>query len=135
MKKVILLFVVIVSGLNALSQTQGKMNSDAGDSLHAADKELNEVYRKILTGYSNDTLFIKNLKISQKLWIQFRDAEMNMKYPERKVGYYGSVLPMCWAIYKEQLTRDRTKTLKQWLDGIEEGDVCAGSVKKKVAAQ
>jgi uncharacterized protein YecT (DUF1311 family) len=66
-----------------------------------------------------------------RLWIQFRDAEMKMKYPEREDGYYGSVYPMCWSMYLTQLTTERITTLKQWLDGTEEGDVCAGSVRIK----
>ena len=36
---------------------------------------------------------------------------------------------MCEASYLDELTKSRIKTLKVWLDGIEEGDVCSGSVK------
>jgi hypothetical protein len=38
---------------------------------------------------------------------------------------------MCHALYKAELTQARTRELKVWLDGIEEGDVCAGSVKTR----
>ena len=76
--------------------------------------------------------FIKNLKKSQRLWIQFRDAEMTVKYPDRPVGSYGDVLPMCKSLYKEGLTKDRIKTLMNWVVGFEEGDVCSGSLKLKV---
>jgi hypothetical protein len=56
---------------------------------------------------------------------------MKAKYPHREDGYYGSVQPMCWYMYITDLTDDRTKKLKAWLTRIEEGDVCAGSVKTK----
>jgi uncharacterized protein YecT (DUF1311 family) len=135
MKKTGFLFILIVCSVCVFAQTQSKMNSDAGDSLRKADYELNQVYKKILTDYKSDTVFVKNLKISQRLWIQFRDAEMNMKYPERQAGYYGSVYPMCWSMYKEQLTRDRIKTLRQWLSGTDEGDVCNGSTAGPPTAQ
>jgi hypothetical protein len=59
----------------------------------------------------------------------FRNAELKVKYPETESGYYGSVYPMCVSIYLEKLTSERVKTLKGWIDGIEEGDVCRGSVK------
>lgn len=101
----------------------------ARDSFLKADNKLNSVFKKILVEYKEDSLFIKNLKTTQKIWIQFRDAEMKMKFPD--TGEYGSVLPMCWSMYKEQLTRDRIKTLKEWIDGTEEGDVCKGSTKIK----
>jgi hypothetical protein len=56
---------------------------------------------------------------------------MKMKYPDREPGYYGSVESMCWSNYLTQLTSERIKTLNQWIDGTEEGDVCAGTVKAK----
>jgi uncharacterized protein YecT (DUF1311 family) len=97
----------------------------------AADSELNLTYQKIMKEYKDDTAFTKSLVASEKIWIKFRDAEMKMKYPDREPGYYGSIQPMCWAIYLTQLTLERTATLKQWLEGIDEGDACAGSVKVK----
>ena len=106
------------------------MNQKAHKDFQKADKELNTVYQKILQEYKSDTAFIKNFKKAQKIWVQLRDAEMNAKYPTRKEGY-GSVEPMCWSMYLEELTVERTKDLKIWLDGIEEGDVCSGSVKIK----
>ncbi len=95
------------------------------------DKELNTIYRRILIEYKEDTVFIKSLETSQKIWIQFRDAEMKMKYPNLDLGYYGSVRNMCWFIYLTDLTKSRVQALNMWLEGIEEGDVCAGSVKTK----
>src|SRR6187397_1373000 len=79
-------------------QTQLEMNQKANKDFQKADKELNSVYQNILKEYKSDTAFIKNLKITQKIWIQFRDAEMKTKYPDRKDGYYGSVQPMCWSM-------------------------------------
>ncbi len=130
--KIWLLFSLFI-GLSFCSyaQSQGEMNQDAAKSFQKADKELNDIYKKILIDYKEDTLFIKNLKISQRLWVQFKKAELDMKYPYYGASFYGNVLPMCELIYEEQLTKDRIKTLKVWLTGIEEGDVCSGSVKTK----
>ena len=115
----------------AFSQTQADLNKDAYNAFQKADKELNTTYQKILVEYKSDSAFIKNLKASQRIWITFRDAELKVKFPERKPGYYGSIQPMCVSNYMEQLTMERIKTLKVWLDGIEEGDGCIGSVKTK----
>lgn len=90
-----------------------------------ADKELNQVYQRILNEYKIDTAFIKNLKTSQRLWVQFRDAEMKMMYPDREPGYYGSIHPMCWSIYKTELTNERIKKLELWLTGQEEEESCS----------
>jgi len=117
--------------MSSFGQTQNDLNEKAQKDYQKADKELNAVYQKILKDYNQDTVFIKNLINAQRIWLQFRDAEMKAKYPDREEGYYGSVQPMCWSIYKTELTDDRTKTLKVWLKGIEEGNVCSGSVKPK----
>lgn len=120
-------FLLVVSC--CFAQSQMELNQNADKDFKKADKELNQVYQQILKEYSQQTDFIKSLKASQKIWVQFRDAEMLVKYPKNQQPNYGSVLPMCWSMYKEQLARDRIKTLRVWLDGIEEGDVCTGTVK------
>ena len=112
----------------SFGQTQSEMNQDAYNDYLRADKQLNSVYTAVLKKYKSDLVFIKNLREAQRLWIQFRDAEMRAKYPERPVGEYGSIQPMCWHMYLQELTEERTAKLKIWLSRTEEGDVCAGSV-------
>lgn len=128
-------FISTIIGILTLSisfgQTQNEMNQNEYAAYKKAEKEINSVYQRILKENSFDTEFLKNLKAAQRLWIQFRDAEVKAKYPNRTQGYYGSVYPMCVSIYLTQLTQDRIKTLRIWLTGIEEGDVCSGSVKTK----
>jgi uncharacterized protein YecT (DUF1311 family) len=116
--------------LTGYAQTQLSMNKSAAEAYKAADKQLNETYRAILNEYKADTEFIANLKSAQRLWIKFRDAELKMKYP-MDASYYGSIHPVCRANYLEKLTKERTKTLMQWLNGVEEGDMCAGSINLK----
>jgi uncharacterized protein YecT (DUF1311 family) len=112
------------------STAQSNIGNDS-DGYKQADTELNNVYQQILKEYASDTIFVNQLRSSQYLWMKFRDAEMLVKYPPREKGYYGSSLSMCWGIYLEELTRSRIQVLRQWLDGTEEGDVCAGSVRMK----
>jgi uncharacterized protein YecT (DUF1311 family) len=129
MKNITLIITCILLYVSVgLAQTQAAMNNDAGKAYKEADKKLNEVYQKILKQYSANALFIKKMKAAQKIWLQFRDAQLEMKYPEREAGYYGSMLPLCKANYLEELTKARTKQLEEWLNNPEEGDACAGTV-------
>ena len=114
-------------------QSQLDLNDSAASNYEKADKELDAVYHQILKEYRSDTAFIRNLKNAQRLWVLFRDAEMNAIFPELPDSYYGSVQPMCWSMELTSLTQERTQKLKVWIDGIEEGDVCSGSVKMKKA--
>lgn len=132
MIRFIFLSLFCLTILSCFGQTQSELDEIAANGYHKAQKELDSVYQKILEKYKKDTAFIKNFKIAQRLWVQLRHAEMRAKYPGRsknEENYYGSVLPMCWAEYLAHLTMERTKKLKVWLTGIEEGDVCPGSVK------
>ena len=131
MKAFIISLLLSLFTLQTTGQTQVELNQNSYQDYQKADKALNAVYQKILKEYVNDAEFIKNLKISQRIWVQFRDAEMKMKYPDREAGYYGSIQPLCWNDYLKQLTEERTQKLKVWLVGIEEGDACSGSVKVK----
>jgi|LakMenE01Jun11ns_1017448.scaffolds.fasta_scaffold9163812_1 uncharacterized protein YecT (DUF1311 family) len=124
-------FLGLTISNQSFGQTQLEMNQVEHNNYLKADKELNLVYNNILKDYKSDTTFIKNFKSAQRIWIQFRDAEMKSKYPDREQGYYGSIHPMCRNVYLTELTEERTKKLRVWLTGIEEGDSCTSSVKIK----
>ncbi len=131
MKSIILFILLCLSSELCFAQTQAELNQDAKNLYLKSEKEKNAIYQKILKQYSADLPFIKNLKSAQRLWVQLRDADMKMKFPDRQAGYYGSMKPMCWYNYMTELTEQRIRTLRVWLAGIEEGDGCAGSVKAK----
>ena len=131
MKKLFLFLVLILLKTLSFGQTQMQMNQTAANAYKKADKELNVAYKTILNLYKTDSIFIQSFKESQRLWVKFRDAELKMKYPETEPGFYGSVLPMCQSDYLEKLTLDRVKTLQIWIKGVEEGDVCSGSIRIK----
>jgi len=111
--------------------TQSEMNHCEGVNFDKADAELNRVYKLIRKVYKDDKEFLSKLKKSQLAWIKSRDADMEMRFPlEDKQSQYGSVFPMCNSIIEITLTLQRIEYLKQWLEGIEEGDVCSGSIKR-----
>ena len=125
------LVIVIILTLNfsCFSQTQAEINKETYAELNKSDKRLNEIYQTIVSKYKYDSIFIKNLKKSQRIWIKFRDAEIEIKYPSYPNKQYGSILPTCKALYLKKLTDKRIETLKEWVTGTEEGDACSGSVK------
>ncbi len=97
-------------------------------SYQEADKKLNKVYRQVLKKYKKAPAFLKKLKEAQRLWIQFRDAELEMRFPmENKRVAYGTVYFDCKEQFLIDMTVARTKTLKEWLDNVDEYDGCNGS--------
>ncbi len=127
--KSIFIFLFLIMSCALSAQTQADMNDEAARGFKTADSTLNVLYKKIQKAYTDDSLFLKNLKITQRIWITFRDAELQLKYPAS--AGYGSIQRMCYALYQTELTEERIKTLQAWLDGVEEGDACAGSMRMK----
>ena len=121
-----MLFLV---GLTSYGQTQAEMNNDASSHYQQTENEINKVYKQVMIKYSDDTLFIKKLKIAQRLWIKLRDAELELKFPDR--SYSGSLYTMCYMNYKTDLTQARIDKLKKWIKGTTEGDACPGSIKTR----
>ena len=115
----------------ARAQTQGDLNAQTEAEWRAADKQLDSICRQIIAENADDEVFLASLKEAQRCWVAFRDAQLKMKYPDREAGYYGSVLPSCEMMYLTELTQDRIKALRVWIDGVEEGNICAGTVKIK----
>ena len=135
-------FICLAKDTKQLSQcyekafTQKELNQCAGIDYRTADAELNRVYKLIRKVYKDDPKFLNKMKIAQRAWIKFRDAQFAMMFPhEDDAAYYGSAFPMCAGNYKASLTLQRVLELKQWLKGAEEGDVCSGSVKRPYAIQ
>jgi uncharacterized protein YecT (DUF1311 family) len=124
------ILLTVFAGSNSFAQTQAELNRDACATYKNADAELNRTYKQVVDKYQRETVFVRKLKAAQRAWIVFRDADLESLYPDTPSAY-GSVNPMCHCIALAELTTERTKSLKRWIDGVEEGDVCAGSVKIK----
>jgi uncharacterized protein YecT (DUF1311 family) len=125
----IFLSALLLLSITSFAQTQGEMNSSAAIKYANADKELNLVYQSILKEYSKDTVFIKNLKVAQNIWIKSRDADLNAIFTPN--GWYGSIEPLCRSGILEKLTKDRIAFLKTWTEGIDHQDGCKGTRKTK----
>jgi uncharacterized protein YecT (DUF1311 family) len=115
MKKIIFLLVLTFSLNSLFAQTQIEMNNDAFNSYKKVDNELGVVYQLILKKYAKNTKFINALRASERLWIKFRDAEVKMMYPSDDPRFsYGSMYPLLYHGYLEELTRTRLNQLKLW---------------------
>ena len=117
MKYFSILLVIIFTTASLFAQTQSEMNIEASNSYKKVDNELGVVYQQILKKYSKNTKFINSLRISERLWIQFRDAEVKMMYPADDARMaYGSMYPLLYFSLLEELTKTRLKELKVWVN-------------------
>jgi uncharacterized protein YecT (DUF1311 family) len=95
----------------------------------AATAEMERIYGLILQRFEQDGVFVAKFQTAQTAWEQYRDAHLEALYPAQdKRLAYGSVYGRCRQTALAALTRQRIEKLRPWLDGVAEGEVCAGSL-------
>ena len=129
-KIVTMYLTVVLLCISSLAQTQAEMNQGSCSKYKDADAEMNKLYKQILNEYKSKPIFIQKLKAAQRAWLRFRDAQLDSLYPApNKATEYGSVYSMCRCMVLEELTNQRKEQLQRWISGVEEGDVCSGSIR------
>ncbi|RYE23119.1 MAG: DUF1311 domain-containing protein [Sphingobacteriales bacterium] len=129
MKYIVTTICFLLISYCGFAQTQAEMNDDAQKEYEQVDKELNKIYQQVKKNFKTDTAFTNRLTKAQKIWIQFRNAEMDALYPDpNPMLTYGSMFTMCWYISLKELTQQRINTLRKWVDGEKEGNSCNGSI-------
>ncbi|MFK5975405.1 MAG: DUF1311 domain-containing protein [Sulfurovum sp.] len=123
-KPILLLTLFIYTTLNAegiickFDGNQAQMNQCAYEEFQQADRELNIVYKAIRKKNKAVKEYIQNLKVSQRLWIKFRDAELNMIFtcPHKNSRIcFGSMYELLFYEAKKDLTLERVKNLKKYI--------------------
>lgn len=110
------------------AQTQADLTACSSTDYKAADDELNATYQRLLQKAAGDRVALPQINSAQKAWVAFRDAQIAALYPaEDKQKEYGTVFPMCANLALADLTRQRTKMLRQMLSPVE-GEVCSSGV-------
>jgi uncharacterized protein YecT (DUF1311 family) len=112
MKKLIVLFVLLLIVNATYAQTQAEMNQTAAQGYYKADVELNKVYKILMSKLDEKgkSLLIK----AENDWIKYRDAHCKFE-----ASFYegGSMQPMIYSSCLESVTMERIKELK---DAIKE---------------
>jgi len=115
-----------------IAQTQGEMNRAASKGYLESKAQLEGTINRINALYGKDQDFIVAFRISNDAWEKYRDAQLKMKFPAiNPRNAYGSMYPMCYGSYLEELNRNRIKELRLWADGVNEEEGCSGSVHYK----
>ena len=94
----------------------GKPGEDVPAELLAAEAEMQAVYQNILVQClgEQDSHGQQAVKLSeaQKAWSAFREAHLSAIYPEE--GEHGPVAELLKASIRAELTRERTRQLREW---------------------
>jgi hypothetical protein len=112
-------------------KSQTDINLDEAKSLTLLTSKLDSMYSAVIVEYQDQEIFIKNFKKSHVVWKQYMESQLLARFPEDDEYRGGSSFGMCYALYKQQLIKERISTVNDWLIGFPEGEICGGSVKVK----
>ena len=112
-------------------KSQTDINLDEENSLTFLTSKLDSMYSAVIVEYQDQEIFIKNFKKSQVAWKQYMESQLLARFPEDEEYRGGSSFNMCYAVYKQQLIKERISSVNDWLIGFPEGEICGGSVKVK----
>ena len=112
-------------------KSQTDINLYEENSLTFLTSKLESMYSAVIEEYHDQKIFIKNFKKSQVAWKQYMESQLLARFPEDEEYRGGSSFGMCYALYKQQLIKERISSINDWLIGFPEGEICGGSVKVK----
>ena len=112
-------------------KSQTDINLDEENSLTFLTSKLDSMYSAVIEEYQDQKIFIMNFKKSQVVWKQYMGSQLLARFPEDEEYRGGSSFNMCYALYKQQLIKERISSVNDWLIGFPEGEICGGSVKVK----
>ena len=125
----LMFFTIIIEGdivaqapLVTFDYKNDKQNNESEMVLEGTINRINALYSK-------DNDFLAAFKVSNELWMKYRDAQLKMRYPSNNPQLqYGSMYSKCYYIYLTELTKKRINELRLWSEGLKEGETCCGSV-------
>lgn len=112
-------------------KSQTDINLDEATNLTLLTSKLDSMYSAVIIEYQDQKIFIMNFKKSQVVWKQYMESQLLARFPEDEEYRGGSSFNMCYALYKQQLIKERISSVNDWLIGFPEGEICGGSVKVK----
>jgi uncharacterized protein YecT (DUF1311 family) len=108
--------------------SQREMRLEAMADYKEVEKLHQQVYDEIIAIYGDDSQSADFIRRSQRAWISFREAHIRAIWPQIETGeVMGTAERICIPSELEKLTRQRIIQLLTWRNGIEEGDVEAGT--------
>ena len=109
----LLLAILLLPSATAIAQDQQTMNRQAGADFTKADAEMNKIYAKVIATLDDEGK--AKLKAAQRAWVAFRDAEA--AFQADREARDGSMAPLIYEGTRSRLTKERTKTLKETIEG------------------
>jgi uncharacterized protein YecT (DUF1311 family) len=85
------------------------------ETYRLADRKLNAVYKELLTIKKSDSVFVQNLRKAERLWMQYRDAQLASRFLEHPSITAETASTKEELLFLVTLTQKRTQELQDLL--------------------
>ena len=99
---------------------QLEMNRCALDDYEQVDLQLNQTWKALIGRFKKDKTHVEQLRVAQRAWIKFRDAEAEALFPcddSNKRFCFGSMYPILHSVALTEMTEARIRSLQNHLNG------------------
>ena len=93
------------------AKTQSELNDCTGQDATQAERELNKTYQSILRKYAEQPIFLERMRIAQRAWLKFRDAQLKMCFPPSDLSGSASQCAMRYKGRADARTYATTQTV------------------------
>lgn len=112
----VIVVIVLTQMLTAQPPVHYELN--VKENYQRSEKNIFDIYHRILRDHRRDTAFVKNLLKAQVFWSQSSDAQITVHFPEYPNLKRQNRLSSAMMAYKRQLNDARIKELSFFLDTI-----------------
>jgi uncharacterized protein YecT (DUF1311 family) len=112
MKFIPLTIVILLATQLCMSQTQSEMNNQAKIAHQRADQEMTKVYKTVMSSLSSQIEKNQLLEV-QRAWIKYKESHCKALANQYQGG---SMYPLILYSCLEEITIERKKQLKKYLD-------------------
>jgi uncharacterized protein YecT (DUF1311 family) len=94
-------------------------------------KGMEDMVKNIQEEYGKYPLFLKKFQKAQDEWVSYREAQLEMLFPEADKAQYGSFYPTCRCNWLVEFTNERMDFLVKFVANTYDVESCGGSVNSK----
>jgi uncharacterized protein YecT (DUF1311 family) len=94
-------------------------------------KSMEDMVKNIQEEYAKYPLFLKKFQKAQDEWASYRDAQLEMIFPETDKAQYGSFYPTCRCNWLVEFTNERMDFLVKFVANTYDVESCGGAVNSK----
>lgn len=95
-----------------------QIQADEITYLETVEKQLDEVYQNLISENQSEKIFVKNLKAAQQAWLQYRDLQFSLFFPNHKPIEKKNLLTCEELKFLSDLTENRTMELLNLLNDL-----------------